>query len=76
MNICVNSIEKGTTFTSSTITEMSIETIIQTQPSLDGKLSQVMPILAEIARQNNLKLSKISHLFKAKRIAEISMANN
>lgn len=55
---------------------MSIETIIQTQPSLDGKLSQVLPILAEVARQNKLKLSKISHLFKAKRIAEVSMANN
>lgn len=54
---------------------MSIETIIQTQPSLKGKLSQVLPILAEVARANNLKLSFIHQLFKAKRIAEISMAN-
>lgn len=56
---------------------MSIETIIQTQPDL-GKLPlcRVLPILAEVARANNLKLSKIHHLFKAKRIAEISMANN
>lgn len=56
---------------------MSIETIIQTQPDL-GKLglSRVLPILAEVARANNLKLSKTSQLFKAKRIAEISMANN
>ena len=56
---------------------MSIETIIQTQPDL-GKLPlcRVLPILAEVAKQNNLKLSKISHLFKAKRIAEVGMANN
>ena len=54
-----------------------METIIQTQPSLEGvKLSQAVPFLKVIAHQNKLVLSKLSNFKKASRILLISISNN
>lgn len=54
-----------------------METIIQTQPSLEGvKLSQAIPFLEVIAHQNKLVLSKLSSFKKASRILLISICNN